>query len=133
VCAVVHIAALYGNARCEWQDGDQFPHQQRCQDRVKVVIGSRQFDQPQISTRQAWAVRMSFLVPKTLNHDLLGRREAQKSFRKRAKARLVGQQRWVLPAVTDSHLDEASAILRKGLLHPDGAVPIRADIGIRLP
>ncbi len=32
-----------------------------------------------------------------------------------------------------SRLDEASAILRRGLAHPDGAVPVRAAIGIRLP
>ena len=30
-------------------------------------------------------------------------------------------------------LDEASAILRQGLVHPDGAVPLRASIGLRLP
>jgi hypothetical protein len=29
--------------------------------------------------------------------------------------------------------DEASAILRQAVLHPDGAVPVRAAIGLRLP
>lgn len=32
-----------------------------------------------------------------------------------------------------SEFDEASTILRQALLHPDGAVPVRAAIGLRLP
>lgn len=73
------MATFDGDTGHQRQDEEEFAYEVRREDGIDLIVGPRQLEEPPICAGQARPVRVSLFVLKTLEHDLLGRRQAKRS------------------------------------------------------